>query len=419
MSAPRRLATVGLLLLPGALTAYLSFNAGGFFAGVTAQVAVALTLVLILRVTLAQDPFAGFSRSLVAAVAALALFAVWTLASAGWSQATARPIFAFDLVLVYLLGLLIFGTLERTPARLRLMVRGLALAATAVAGAALVSRVLPELWPIAPNINPERLSYPLTYWNALGLLCALGLTFCLHLTCSEREPRTVRVLTAGAQPILAVTLLFTLSRGSIAVAAGGMLLYLLLARPRGLLGGLVATVPVTAVAVMAAYDAELLVSDDPTSSAAVAQGEQVALAVALCVVVALLARCALLWLDARLERATLGMRIGRRGMVVAALASLAVAGTALAAVDAPSYVRGQIDRFAENPGESGVVLAEDRRMRLDSVSNNGRLDAWQAALEGFRSDPWQGHGAGTYRLLWERHRPEEAGESQLTNAHSL
>ena len=61
----------------------------------------------------------------------------------------------------------------------------------------------------------NRLSYPLTYWNALGLLAGLGIVFCAHLTTSLQEPPLVRVLAAAPIPALACTILFTFSRGAI------------------------------------------------------------------------------------------------------------------------------------------------------------------------------------------------------------
>jgi len=74
-------ATGALLLLPGALVVYLAFNAGGFFPGATGIAAAALALVLVLRITLARDPFEGYGPRLAIAAGMLGLFGAWTLAS--------------------------------------------------------------------------------------------------------------------------------------------------------------------------------------------------------------------------------------------------------------------------------------------------------------------------------------------------
>jgi hypothetical protein len=64
--------------------------------------------------------------------------------------------------------------------------------------AGLITHVLPYVWHSAPSVSNERLSYPVTYWNALGLLAALGIVLAFHLTCSLAERRLVRILAAGA-----------------------------------------------------------------------------------------------------------------------------------------------------------------------------------------------------------------------------
>ena len=76
-----RSARVAWLLGPGALTVVFSFNAGGFFPEAVGLAAVALAIALVLRVTLADDPFGGLSRPLAVAAGGLALLAAWQLLS--------------------------------------------------------------------------------------------------------------------------------------------------------------------------------------------------------------------------------------------------------------------------------------------------------------------------------------------------
>src|SRR6266498_4085007 len=117
MNAGSRLANGALVLLPGALTVYLSFNAGGFFPNTDAFVAILLAAALIIRVSLARAPFAGFSRPLAIAAGALALYAGWTLLSGAWSNAPGRALVEFDRVLLYLAALVLLGSVGRTPTR--------------------------------------------------------------------------------------------------------------------------------------------------------------------------------------------------------------------------------------------------------------------------------------------------------------
>ena len=62
---------------------------------------------------------------------------------------------------------------------------------------------LPDVWPIRATLQADRLSYPITYWNTLGLLGAMGWVTCLHLSCvaarAARRPRALRRRAAAAR----------------------------------------------------------------------------------------------------------------------------------------------------------------------------------------------------------------------------
>jgi hypothetical protein len=245
-------------LLPAGLVAYLSFNSGGYFAGSTSFAALVLALALLVRIIAAEDPFAGFGLAVAIGAAALMLFGAWVLLSSSWSGSSARALIEFNRVLLYVLAVLLFGSLPRSTERVRWMVWALVAAIAAVCLAGFLTRVMPDVFKIAPAAQRERLGYPIGYWNALGLLAALGSVLAAHLTCSSKEPAVVRVLGAAVLPLLATTLLFTFSRGPLAAVVVGVVVYIVLGRPRALLSGLIAVVPATAIAVVAAYDADLL-----------------------------------------------------------------------------------------------------------------------------------------------------------------
>ncbi len=90
-----------LVILPGAITLYAAFEAGGFFAGTPALLAVLVGLGLVARITLAERPFAGFGRGLGIATAALGLYCVLVLLSASWSDAPGLAMIEFDRALLY------------------------------------------------------------------------------------------------------------------------------------------------------------------------------------------------------------------------------------------------------------------------------------------------------------------------------
>jgi hypothetical protein len=409
------IALLALMLLPGALILYTGFNAGGYFPQTPAIVALIATQILLLRVTQARHPFAGFGLATVLASTALAAFAALTLASALWSHSTGRALIAFDRVWMYLVLLVLFASVRPTPQHLRWLARGLVAGASVVCLAGLISRVAPDVWPTAPNVANERLSYPVTYWNALGLLATLAIVLAFHLTCTLTERRPIRVVAAALVPPLAATVFFTFSRGSMVAGAIGLVVYALVGRPRGLLSGILATVPASAFLVVAAYKANLLDTVDPTTPAAVSQGHRVALAAVLCVLVA----ASLRWLlaarlDPRLRDRRNRRRMSNRAMAVALLGSALAVVVLTLALSLPQRLTHDWHRFTS--GVTPVGSHSDLRRRLTDASDNGRTELWRVAFHSFERSPLKGRGAGTYQIVWDSERPRFA---YAVNAHSL
>jgi hypothetical protein len=396
-----------------ALTIALGFRAGGFFAGVTALAALALAVGLAVRVTVAPRPFAGFSAGVAIGAGSLALFAAWTLCSEIWSHAPARALIEFDRALLYVLVMLTFGLVATRRGDLSRVVLGIAAAFVAICVAGLLSRLVPDVIDASPNIVGERLSFPLTYWNAMGIAAALALVLCAHLTASGAEARTVRVIAAAAIPAVAVTLFLTFSRGGIWVAPVGLVVYVLLAQPRGLLTALPAAGLPAAAAVYKAFDADALNQANYASSAtAIDQGHDLLRIVIVCMVAAAALRALGLLVDARVARIRVSaprLRLARVGLVTVVVA--AIAAGAIAA-DAPA----RIDALRDTWSHGTFLATSDLRDRLLSFSDNGRVLHWRVATEAFSDHPVRGTGAGTYRLSWEQRR---ATNFSVNDAHSL
>jgi hypothetical protein len=284
----------------------------------------------------------------------------------------------------------------------RRLLWGLAAAGTIVCGAGLATWLLPDTFSVSQGAEADRLGHPVTYWNTLGLLASLTLIALAHLACSEREPVVARVAGAAAFPIVATALYFTFSRGSIGIGALGLLAYVVLARPRALLGGAVAIGPPTSLALVAAYGADVLSTVRAASPAGAAQGEDVALVLLGCVAGAVALRLAMLPVDARVGRIRLAPATRRRltlGLVGALLVVIVVPAIAL---DAPGWASRQVDEFTEG---DYVSSEGDRRDRLASLGNNGRLDHWDVSIQSFEREPLRGSGAGTYPISWAQDRP--------------
>jgi hypothetical protein len=72
-------------------------------------------------------------------------------------------------------------------------------------------------------------------------------------------------------------------------------------------------------------------------------------------------------------------------------------------------------REAFESGES-VPVEGDLRQRFTDVGNNHRVVGWRVARDMFEREPLRGSGAGTFRVVWERERPEPL---RINDAHSL
>ncbi len=405
-----RLESAGLPVLAGIATVALAFANGGFFPTAVSATALAVLFVLVARVVLAREPMAGIGLGAFVAIGALALLAAWTLVSSTWAPNPAEAVIDFDRALLacFVLGLFAAGGSSAT--RAKRLVRSLALAILLVGLVALASRLLPELLTTPLEREPERLSYPLTYWNALGLMLAIGLAFWLHLASSAREPAWVRAAAAAAFPPLSAALLLTFSRGALLIAVVGLVVYVALARSRGLLGAMLAIIPPTALALNAAYGASLVASDEFTSPAGVAEGSGLALTIVLCAAAAAGLRAGTLPLDALVGGLPRTPRRAAGGL----LAVLAVLGLVVGAgaLDAETRVREALKEFSSERMRAGG----DTRDRLGSAGSPGRVNKWRVALEGYEAAPLVGQGGGSYASQWAQRRPND---QTAVNAHSL
>lgn len=410
---PARAAEVaGPAALLGGLVVLCSFNGGGFFAGTPALVAALLVLGLVARLTLARMPWAGLHRPSAVPLVLFAALALWVLASATWGV-TPRALLEFDRVLAYALTFGLFASAPSSSARLRALLWGVLGAATLVAGFALVSRLLPDVLPTRDKLAGDRLSYPLTYWNALGVLMAMGAVVGVHLASDLRVRLAGRALAAAAVPALAVTLYLSLSRGSIGVAILGLLAYLAVSRPRGAAGALLALLPTTLVALVGAYRGDKLTTFDFATAAGQRQGHRAALVLVVAMALAALLRVAAGRLDGRLGSLAPSPGARRRGRLGAAAAVLMLL-AALVVAGVPGRIGHQVHGFVYSGNQ--VRHDNDPRARLFDPGNNGRIEEWRVAWHGFTSSPLRGTGAGTYAEQWQRRRPDTL---TINNAHSL
>lgn len=339
---------------------------------------------------------AGIDRLALVAVGLLATFAVWILISIHWASDAERAFAQFDQVALYVAVLAIAIVLARlVPAWV--LVGGVALALVTVAGVALVSRFFPSTFGLQPGstILPalkNRLSFPIGYWNGLGIEVALAYPLLLSIMAGRRS-RLAGALAALPLPILAAVMYLTSSRGAFVAAAIGVVAFLLLAPRRW--PALVATVVAAgagAAAVAILVPKKALVDGDVDTALGVHQGHHAALGIGIACVVTSLVWVGLVEAGRRIPSPP--RRIGQATAV--ALVVLAVAAIALA------HPIARFDAFKSNAAIANTHGSETTDHLLNS-SGSGRWQFWGAAVSEFRAHPLNGGGAGSWQAWWLQH----------------
>lgn len=170
---------------------------------------------LVLRRASAPTGHAATAVALFAALAAL------TYLSIPWSVQPATSWLEANRTLSYLAAFGAAVALARLAPRRWPAVLGAVGAATAiVCGYALLTKVFPAT--LNANDTLGRLRVPFDYWNATGLMAALGLPACLWAGTRPATGRVMRSLTVPALAVLITTLVLSYSRGAVLATVIGL-----------------------------------------------------------------------------------------------------------------------------------------------------------------------------------------------------
>jgi O-antigen ligase len=220
-------ALLGTALVLGA--GWLCFRAGGYFHEPRTTLAIGAWLaVAAVALTLGPHALVPSSRAGRLAVAGLLALAAWTALSILW--APLREVAREDAIRVALyaavlpLAVCAFG--DRTRARaLELALAALALV---VVGYGLLGEI--GLFDVTSSAGADgRLEQPLSYWNALGAMAALGIVLAARIAIDRTRVGGLRVAAAVGLVPLATGLFLTYSRGGLAAALVGLLVLALVA----------------------------------------------------------------------------------------------------------------------------------------------------------------------------------------------
>jgi len=157
------------------------------------------------------------SLGLFAAVAAFALLSI------SWSVQPQDSWLDANLTLSYLAAFAGGGALARmVPDRWAGIVGAVAVVSVVVSGYALLARVFPATIDPGQILLGSRLSAPYGYWNAAGLIPALGLAPCVWLGARRGGRLVLRALAVPAIGLLVVTVVLSYSRGALFAAVIGL-----------------------------------------------------------------------------------------------------------------------------------------------------------------------------------------------------
>jgi hypothetical protein len=334
------------------------------------------------------------------AVAGLFLLSAWTALSIAWAPLGARAEDDLQRIVLYLGAFIAATALLRGPAVRRWLEPALTLGTLVIVLYGLSERLLPGLVELDRSRTAAgRLEQPLSYWNAFGLVAALGLVLVIRVAGDPERTRAVRGAAAAAGVPIGLGLYLSFGRGALAAAGVGMLVLLALA-PAGRLQ-LRSAVIVIAAAALAAFLANrysTVRSLDPGEQGDPGEGLKVLAGLVVLSAVA----AAVVLREPRRVLALPRWHVSRPKAVLAATGVFLIA-AALAVAVFEGAPEGSSPARGANPA------------RLGSVDSN-RYRYWGVAADAWLDRPIVGSGTGGFQVAWrkERDRVDRAGD-----AHSL
>jgi hypothetical protein len=385
-------ASVALLVGP----TVLAFFAGGYFeqpslwAGLVACVLVAVAAVSV-RAGLPRGRATGL------AVGGLAGLAGWTLLSTAWAPIKGDAYQSGQQVVLYAAVLIAAALLLQARSAARAVEPALAAGTLVVVGYGLSERLLPGVLHFARSVSAEgRLEQPLTYWNAMGELAAIGFVLCARVSGDGTRTGWERSLAAAATPALGLGLYLSFSRGALFACAAGLVTLIVAAPSREQLGAILRAVVGGGLASLAAARFRGVTA----LAGSLGTREHQGLIMLLFLVVLAAVGGIVRWALGRREQPA-SLRLPAHAPWIALV--VLVAGLALAIL----VGNGESSRQAQSLS-SGAS-------RLVTLRSN-RYAYWRVALRAFGDEPLRGVGAGGWSVYWLRYRTVfEAAK----DAHSL
>jgi O-Antigen ligase/Tetratricopeptide repeat len=334
-------------------------------------------------------------------LAAVALLAAYTAVSIAWSLAPSDSWIEANRTFSYLAAFAGTMALARlAPGQWAGVLHGIAIASVVVCGWALLTKVFPGL--LSEEEIYARLRAPFDYWNAVGLMAALGILPLLWLGTRRTGRGATGALAWPGIALLEVALMLAYSRGAILALAIGLVFWFAVVPLRlrsavVLLGATAGAAPVVGWAfAMTGLNTDRLplpVRDDT--------GHELG-ALLLIMLVALLVLGLVAGFLAA-ERPASPQAKKFAGRVLLGILALVPVVAVIALATAPGGVDGQISKGWDRLTNPNASTPDNTPGRLTETSSV-RARYWDEAFGVHGVSPWVGSGAGAYATVRMRFR---------------
>jgi O-antigen ligase len=288
------------------------------------------------------------------------------------------------------------------PHRWGALLGGTVVASIVICGYALLTKVFPGA--LNPNEVYARLREPFGYWNAVGLMAALGVPGCLWLGARRDGHAALNALAYPALGLMLLTLLLAYSRGGLLALVIGLAVWFTCVplRLRGV--AVLATGALGAVlAALWAFSQDGLSKDRMAVDQRAAAGHELGVLLVVMIALLLAAGLAIGFVAARrAPRADIRRAAGIA--ILVALALLPVAG-AIGLAFSTRGLGGSIAHGWKQLTDPHASTPPNDPGRLTAVGSV-RARYWNEALKMWKGHPGKGVGAGGYATLRPRYRQD-------------
>jgi len=337
--------------------------------------------------------------------------AVASAISVVWSQSPADSWIEANRTLAYVAVLAGGIALARlVPDRWAAALHGIWLACAVVCTWALLTKVFPGALDREQSF--ARLRAPFSYWNAVGLMAALGVPPLLWLAARRSGNAAANALAWPALGLLFACVMLSYSRGALLAVCAGLAFWfatvpLRLRAALPLLASAIAVGPVVAWA----FARDALSAEQMPLAARVDAGHDLGALLLLIVAVLLVAGLLANFVSERRPWRSSSRRRAGQGLL-AALVCVPLVLLAMAAA-APGGVSGQVSKSWDTLINPAATTPSNTPARLTATSSV-RARYWREALHIFAASPVRGAGAGAYVVARTRYRGDKL---EVRHAH--